>query len=61
MYTWLSTTGADFHRAMVATAPVEKLLIGRLPPYDIKVVFVQKITFVFRKNDKNCYHQSCTI
>ena len=25
------TIGADFHRAMVATAPGEKLLIGRRP------------------------------
>jgi len=25
---------ADFHRAMVATAPGEKLLIGRAPPYE---------------------------
>jgi len=28
--------------------------------YDIKLVFVQKITFVLRKIDKNCCHQSCT-
>ena len=30
------------------------------PPYDIKLVFVQKITFVVRKINKNCCHQSCT-
>ena len=30
------------------------------PPYDIKLVFVQKITFVLRKINKNCCHQSCT-
>ena len=35
------TIGADFHRAMVATAPGEKLLIGRRPA---GLVFVQKIT-----------------
>jgi len=54
--------GADFHRAMVATAPGEKLLVGhRLdPPYGIKLVFVQKITFVLKKFNKNCCHQSCT-
>jgi len=28
--------------------------------YDIKLVFVQKITFVLRKINKNCCHQSCT-
>jgi len=58
---------ADFHRAMVATAPGEILLIIMVPPceesdppYDIKLVFVQKITFVLRKiNKKNCCHQSC--
>jgi len=44
----------------VATAPGEKKS-HRAPPceeldllYDIKVVFVQKITFVFRKVNKNC-------
>ena len=61
--------GANFHRAMVATAPGEERLIGRRPvrnwtqlhrqsliqmvtPYDIKLVFVQKITFVLRKINK---------
>jgi len=33
-------TGADFHRAMVATAPGEKLLTGRRPPYNTKLVYV---------------------
>ena len=28
---WQTAIGADFHRAMVATAPGEKLLIGRRP------------------------------
>jgi len=28
------------------------------PPYDIELVFVQKITFVIRKINKNCCHQS---
>jgi len=49
----------DFHRAMVATAPGEILLIIMVPPceesdppYDIKLVFVQKITFVLRKINK---------
>jgi len=30
------------------------------PPYDIKLVFVQKIAFVLKKINKNCCHQSCT-
>jgi len=30
------------------------------PPYDIKLVFVQKITLVLRKINTNCFHQSCT-
>ena len=63
-----STIGADFHRAMVATAPGEKLLMGRRRVkldslYDIKRVFVhaQKITFVLsKKSTKNCCHQNCT-
>jgi len=59
-----ATVGADFHRAMVATASGEKLLIGACeeldPPYDIELVFVQKITLVLRKIRKNCCHQSCT-
>jgi len=51
LFTSVFATGADFHRAIVATR--EKLLIGRCtvrnmdPPYDSKLVFVQKITFVF--------------
>jgi len=56
--------GADFHGAMVATAPREKLFIRRRPPpcdeldpsKDIKLVFVQKIAFVLRKINKNCCH-----
>jgi len=28
--------------------------------YDIKLLSVQKITFVLRKINKNCCHQSCT-
>jgi len=57
----------DLHRAMVATVPAEKLLTGRRPcceeldpPYDIKIVSVQKITVVFRKINRNCCRQSCT-
>ena len=59
--------GADFHRAVVATAPGEKkLLIGCRPVKNWtrhtiqSLFFVQKITFVFRKINKNCCHQSCT-
>jgi len=60
--------GADFYRAMVATAPGDKVLEGRRapiceelhPPYNIKLVFVQKITFVFRKINRNCCHQGST-
>jgi len=55
----------DFHTAMVATVPRETP--QRAPPcekpdspYDIKFVFVQKITFVLRKIRKNCRHHSCT-
>ena len=43
---------ADFHRAPTC----EEMD----PPYDVRLVFVQKITFVFRKINKNCCHQSCT-
>jgi len=60
-----ATIDADFHvTAMVATAPGEKLLRAPPceeldPPYDIKLAFVQKTTFVLRKINKNCCHQSC--
>jgi len=58
------SVGANFHRAMVASAPGEKLLIGRrceeLDPPFVKLVFVQKITSVLRKINKNCCHRSCT-
>jgi len=30
------------------------------PLYDIKLVFVQKLTSVLRKINKNCCHHSCT-
>jgi len=59
MLTWITVRadfdnfiGADFHRAMdVATAPGETPHRAPSceeldPPYDIKLVFVQKITFV---------------
>ena len=55
---FLLAVGANFRSATVATAPGEKLLIGRRPvrkcirPYDTKLVFVQYITFVLRKIDK---------
>jgi len=60
--------GADFRRATVATATREKkLLIDTAPPwekvdppYDTKLAFVQKITPVVRKINRNCYHRSCT-
>jgi len=62
--------GADTQRAMVATAPGEKLLIGRCPTrnwtqlqlhfFICLTVSVQKITFVLREINKNCCHQSCT-
>jgi len=35
-------------------------MIHTVTPYDIKLVFVQNITFVLRKIGKNCCHQSCT-
>ena len=34
--------------------------IQNVTPYDIKLVFVQKITFILRKINKNCCHQSCS-
>ena len=52
--------GADFHRAMIATARGEKLHKGRRPVRncnfyfafcELKLVFVQKITFVHRKTN----------
>jgi len=49
---------ADFHRAMVATAPGGKLLIGRRPVRNwtrrtlLSLFFVQKITFFFGKSTK---------
>ena len=59
--------GADLHRAMVATTPGEKLLMGRRPvrsgTRSIRYqawFFVQKITLVLRKINKNCCHQSCS-
>jgi len=30
---------------------------GNVTPYDVKLVFVQKITYILRKIDKNCCHQ----
>jgi len=38
----------------------KKLLTGMDSPYDIKVVFVHRITFVLRKINENCCHQGCT-
>jgi len=35
-------------------------MIQMVTPYDVKLVFVQKITFVLRKINENCYHHSCT-
>jgi len=31
-----------------------------VPPHDVKLAFVQKIAFVLRKINKNCFHHSCT-
>jgi len=50
---------------MVATAAGEKLVIGRrgvsnwTPTYDIKLVFVHKITFVLRKINENFLTPIC--
>jgi len=58
------SVGADFHRRWWRlpgrktpdrVQPCEELD----PPYDIKLVFVQKITLVLSKINKNCCHQSC--
>ena len=38
----------------------KKLLTGMDSPYDTKVVFVHRITFVLRKINENCCHQGCT-
>jgi len=62
------TSVCDFHRAMVATAAGEKLLIGRRPVRNWTqlhfflcfAVFVQKSTFLLRKINKNCCHKICT-
>ena len=61
----LKHIGADFHRAMVATAPGEKLLRPppyvrnwtqlqwqMVTPYDIKLVLYKKNTFVSYKNQQ---------
>jgi len=48
--------GANFHRAMVATAPAGKLIIGRR----YQACFKHKITFRLRIINKSCCHQSCT-
>ena len=54
------------YRAMVATAPGEKTPHAVPPceeldpPYDIMLVFVQKITFALRKISKDYCPQSCT-
>ena len=68
---WVSLSiriAADFHRTTVVTAPGRKLLTGRRPTrnwtqlqfFSLSRCFVQKITFVLTKINKNCYHQSCT-
>jgi len=56
--------GADFYRAMVATAAWEKLLTGHRPVRNwtqlrYQACSVQKITCILRKINKNCCHQSC--
>jgi len=49
---------------MVAIAPGEKTPHRTLPceeldpPYDMELVFVQKITLVLRKINKNCCHHA---
>jgi len=54
----MQNIGADFHRAMVATAPGEKLLIGRrpvrnwTPPYDIELVLCRKLHLFLGKSTK---------
>jgi len=64
--TTIQDVGADFRKAIVATASGKKTphrapLCEQVDPlYDIKLVFVQKITFVLRKINKNCCHQSHT-
>jgi len=64
--TVLRDTGTNFHRVMVATAPGKKTPRRAPPceeldlPYNVKFVSVQKITFVLRKINKYCCHQSCT-
>ena len=35
-------------------------VIQMVTPYDIKLAYVQIITFVLRRINKNCCHQSCT-
>ena len=60
------TSVCDFHRAMVATAAGEKLLIGRRPVRNWTqlhfflcfAVFVQKSTFLLRKINKTAATRS---
>jgi len=69
----LKHIGADFHRAMMATAPGEKLLRPppyvrnwtqlqwqMVTPYDIKLVLCKKIHLFLIKINKNCCYQSST-
>jgi len=56
--------GADFYRAMVATAAWEKLLTGHRPVRNwtqlrYQACSEQKITCILRKINKNCCHHSC--
>ena len=62
---YIAICGADFHRAMVATAPGEKLLTWRRPMRNwthrtISSLFCAENTSALRKINKNCCYQSCT-
>ena len=61
----LAGIGADYHRAMVATAPGEKLLTERRPMRNwTQLQFFPRfavnwtLTFVLRKINKNCCHHA---
>jgi len=59
-YSHSEAIGIDFHRAMVASDPVEQLLTGRRRPMR-NWISDMNLHIVLRKINKNCCHQSCTL
>ena len=52
--------GADFHRAVVASAP-GRITPHRAPPYEELDLRHEFAHFVLRKINENCCHQSCIL